>query len=188
METTATTTTPQRLRIGERLKNSKFFKFLRDKVKPVAGDVLETIGDVTGIEILERAGEIISATNDTNLVEEFKSNYGKYAAEILEAEKSLYEAELADRLNARVRELEYTQALGRPDWLMSAVILTGLFLFVGVIAVLLFVAVPEPNQRLADLTTGAVISIGTSIFAYYVGSSRGSRTKQEVITKFLGNG
>lgn len=187
METTATTTT-QRPKLGERLKNTKFFKFLRDKVKPVAGDVLETIGDVTGIEILERAGEIISGTNDLNLVEEFKSNYGKYASEILEVEKTAIAGELQDRFNARLRELEYTQAMGRPDWLMSVVICTGLVLFVGVIISLLFVAIPEANQRLADLTTGAVISIGTSIFAYYVGSSRGSRTKQEVITKFLGNG
>jgi hypothetical protein len=186
METT--TTTNPRPRLTERLKKTKFFKFLRDKVRPVAGDVLETIGDVTGIEILERAGEIISATNDTNLVEEFKNNYSKYAAEILEVEKNLFAGELEDRFNARLRELEYTQAMGRPDWLMSAVIITGLLLFVGVIAALLFVAIPEPNQRLADLTTGAVISIGTSIFAYYVGSSRGSRVKQDVITKYLGNG
>ena len=124
METTATTTT-QRPKLGERLKNTKFFKFLRDKVKPVAGDVLETIGDVTGIEILERAGEIISATNDLNLVEEFKSNYGKYASEILEVEKTAIAGELHDRFNARLRELEYTQAMGRPDWLMSVVICTG---------------------------------------------------------------
>jgi ABC-type cobalt transport system substrate-binding protein len=33
------------------------------------------------------------------------------------------------------------------------------------------------------MTFGSVLSIGTSIFAYYVGSSRGSHQKQQTIDR-----
>jgi hypothetical protein len=72
---------------------------------------------------------------------------------------------------------------GKRDWLMGAVVITGLTLMVGIIACLVFVKIPEPNQRLADMTFGSVLSIGTSIFAYYVGSSRGSHQKQQTIDR-----
>jgi len=48
------------MNLFEKLKNSKFGAFLREKVKPVAGDVLELVGDVTGVEAIERVGEMLN--------------------------------------------------------------------------------------------------------------------------------
>ena len=64
---------------------------------------------------------------------------------------------------------------------MGAVVLSGLTLLIGVVVSLMFVTIPVENQRLADMTFGAVMSIGASIFSYYVGSSKGSAMKDQTI-------
>jgi len=47
---------PNKKPVGERIKGSKFGSFIRDKVKPVAGDILEIAGDITGVQALETVG------------------------------------------------------------------------------------------------------------------------------------
>jgi hypothetical protein len=176
----------------ERFKQSGFAEFVRDKVKPVAGDVLDIIGDVTGIEAVERVGEMLNKRKETD-------EAAKALAAELEMKKLEWEMELVqirvnqdleqmrmeneDRASARTRQIENLKTTGKRDWLMGAVVITGLTLMVGIIACLVFVKIPEPNQRLADMTFGSVLSIGTSIFAYYVGSSRGSHQKQQTIDR-----
>ena len=49
----SSTPTPEKKRLGERIRESNFGKFVRDRVKPVAGDILEVVGDVTGIQAIE---------------------------------------------------------------------------------------------------------------------------------------
>ncbi len=90
-----------------------------------------------------------------------------------------YKAVLSDRDSARVREAAFLNATGKRDWLFGAVVIVGLLLTVGVVLSLIFIVIPIENQRLADMTFGSVLSIGTSIFAYYVGSSRGSHLKDK---------
>ena len=34
-------------------KETKFWKFVTEKIKPVAGDVLEVVGDITGFDAIE---------------------------------------------------------------------------------------------------------------------------------------
>jgi hypothetical protein len=67
---------------------------------------------------------------------------------------------------------------------MASVVVTGLLLFISTIFALVFVDIPEANQRLADMCFGAVMSIGASIFNYYIGTSKSSRTKDETIKLF----
>lgn len=167
---------------------TKFGKFLNEKLKPVAGDVLEVVGGLTGVEAIERVGEFLNdkkdeskAMNDLNLeFEKYKLDM-KLELHRLEIQADLdgYKAEVEDRVSARVREAEWTKATGKRDWIMGAVIITGLVLLVGSIATIVFVQIPAENQRLADMCFGAVMSIGASIFSYYVGSSRSSSIKDQ---------
>lgn len=176
--------------IGERIKDSKFGKFVAEKVVPVSGDILSIVGDVTGVQALETVGAWIngqkgkSAEHDA-LALEFEKLRTQFETEMLHHDLKIYEAEVADRTSARNREMEITRLLGKRDWLMATVVLTGLLLLVGVVCVLVFVEVPHENQRLADMTFGAVMSIGASIFSYYVGSSHGSKTKEDVLHKII---
>ena len=45
---------------------SKFAEFVREKVKPVIGDVLEVVGDITGKESIERVGQLLNDRKESN--------------------------------------------------------------------------------------------------------------------------
>jgi hypothetical protein len=173
-------------------KETKFAQFFRDKVKPVAGDVLDFVGDVTGVEAIERVGEFLQDKQHKGetwrqLLLDFEAKRMGFEVEILRASIENYRAEVDDRQGARSREGDYTKVTHKRDWLMAAVVITGLVLLVSVTACLLFVEVPEGNQRLADMAFGAIMSIGASIFSYYIGSSRSSRHKDETILTAIKN-
>jgi hypothetical protein len=181
---------PDKKPVGERIKGSKFGVFIRDKVKPVAGDILEIAGDITGIQALETVGAYLNGQKHKSdehnaLALEFEKMRLNFELEMtrldMQTELEYYKAEVADRDSARVREAAFLNATGKRDWLMGAVVIVGLSLTVGVVLSLIFVVIPIENQRLADMTFGSVLSIGTSIFAYYVGSSRGSAMKDKLL-------
>lgn len=174
--------------VGERIKGSKFGAFIRDKVKPVAGDILEIAGDITGIQALETVGAFLNGQKHKSdehnaLALEFEKMRLNFELEMtrldMQTELEYYKAEVEDRSSAREREAAFLNATGKRDWLMGAVVIVGLMLTVGVVLSLIFVVIPIENQRLADMSFGSVLSIGTSIFAYYVGSSRGSYLKDK---------
>lgn len=180
----------EKRRIGEKIKNSKFGTFVRDRVKPVAGDILEVVGDITGIQAIETVGALINGKKEQSdeaakLAQDFERYKLEFTLEMhrldLQAELEAYKAEVEDRTSARLREVEFTKATGKRDWLMAAVILSGLLLLIGVILSLIFITIPPENQRLADMTFGAIMSIGASIFSYYVGSSKSSHMKDQTI-------
>lgn len=181
---------PDKKPIGERIKGSKFGVFIRDKVKPVAGDILEIAGDITGIQALETVGAYLNGqkhkSDEHNAIalefEKLRLNFELEMTRLdMQTELEYYKAEVSDRDSARVREAAFLSATGKRDWLMGAVVIVGLSLTVGVVLSLIFVVIPIENQRLADMTFGSVLSIGTSIFAYYVGSSRGSAMKDKLL-------
>ena len=181
---------PNKKPIGERIKGSKFGVFIRDKVKPVAGDILEIAGDITGIQALETVGAYLNGqkhkSDEHNAIalefEKLRLNFELEMTRLdMQTELEFYKAEVSDRDSARVREAAFLNATGKRDWLMGAVVIVGLSLTVGVVLSLIFVVIPIENQRLADMTFGSVLSIGTSIFAYYVGSSRGSAMKDKLL-------
>ena len=97
----------------EKLKDSKFGQFLREKVKPVAGDILEVVGDVTGVEAIERVGEMLNEKKSEsdgmrNLQQEFERYKLEWTLEMtrldIQADLDAYKAEVADRESARTRE------------------------------------------------------------------------------------
>ena len=184
---------PNKKPIGERIRGSKFGVFIKDKVKPVAGDILEIAGDITGIQALETVGAYLNgqkhkSDEHNSLALEFEKLRLNFELEMtrldLQTDLDFYRAEVDDRKSAREREAAFLSATGKRDWLFAAVVIIGLSLLIGVVLSLIFVVIPEDNQRLADMTFGSVLSIGTSIFAYYVGSSRGSRMKDETLRKW----
>lgn len=182
--------------LGKRISESKFGIFMRDKVKPVAGDVLKVVGDITGVEAIERVGDFLNANKDKDdahrdLALEFERYRLEWQLEMhridVQNELESYKAEVEDRTSARLRESEYTKATGQRDWLMAAVVITGLLLLITTIITLTFIVIPEENQRLADMCFGAIMSIGASIFSYYVGSSKSSALKDTTINKMTHN-
>ena len=174
-------------------KDTAFARFFRDKVKPALGDVADIAGDITGIEALNRVGDLLNAKRDEDaaiaaLASEFEMKKLEWEMELtrlkLQDELESFRIEQADKENARNREIEFMRASGgKRDWLMGAVVMIGLVMMIFVVAALIFVHIPDANKELAYMAFGAVMTIGTQIFAYYVGSSRGSKMKDETIRK-----
>jgi hypothetical protein len=174
-------------------KDTAFARFFRDKVKPALGDVADIAGDITGIEALNRVGDLLNSKRDEDaaiaaLASEFEMKKLEWEMELtrlkLQDELESFRIEQADKENARNREIEFMRASGgKRDWLMGAVVMIGLVMMILVVAALIFVHIPDANKELAYMAFGAVMTIGTQIFAYYVGSSRGSKMKDETIRK-----
>jgi hypothetical protein len=185
---------PDKKTLFEKLKESKFGQFVSNKLTPVAGDVLEIVGDITGVETIERVGEFLNKKKDESpqlrdAAIEFEQYKLQWQLEIqqllLSHELEVYREEVKDRDSARTRESSFTASLGKRDWLMAVVVISGLLALIGVITTLVFVQIPTENQRLADMCFGAVMSIGASIFSYYVGSSKSSHSKDETIKAII---
>jgi hypothetical protein len=174
-------------------RDTGFARFIRDKVKPIAGDVLEIAGDITGIDAIERVGEMLNERKEQSEAAmqahlEFERMRAQFEHEVTLKKLDMEMAHQANALeetkamlldvqSARSRQIEHMKITGKPDKLMGAVVITGLVLNAFVIACLVFIEIPVSNQRLADMAFGAVLTIGNMIFGYYIGSSRGSRMK-----------
>lgn len=67
-------------------------------------------------------------------------------------------------------------------------VLGSAIVFVGAafVCALLFIAVPESNQRILDLAAGIVLGWGGSVVGFYFGTSEGSVAKSEQIQRIIG--
>ena len=167
------------------LKNRpKWLAFLSTRVIPTIGSSLKVIGDVSGIVGLQKVGELLKAkVNDEPAAKEV---YDEFQAMKLDFLIELSQADANELEAIRKQELSRMKLNGgKVDWLMGAVVLSGIGLLILVVCSMLWIPIPESNQRIVDITFGAVMSIATSIFSYYVGSSRSSRLKDETINKVI---
>jgi hypothetical protein len=183
-----------------KFNDTGFGKFLKDKVKPLLGDGFELAADLTGIQLLNAVGNKLNEKRDEDaqiaaLASEFEMKKLEWEMELgrmehdfrlaeLTASVDSFKLEIEDLNSARNREIEFMKSSGgKRDWLMSAVVIIGLAAMMFVIGSLIFVHIPDANKELAYMSFGAVMTIGTQIFAYYVGSSRGSKMKDDTIRK-----
>jgi len=140
---------------GSKLKDTKLGQWFRNK----APQHLDTIGDlVPGGQAIKAIGALIDATTESD-------------TERAEAHALLAEAEAQDRADAREREVQFTQATGRRDWMQTAV--GG----IGMIAFLLMIwwatqGVVEREVYFHLL--GVVEGVAVTIFGYYFGASQKS--------------
>lgn len=167
------------------LKNRpKWLTFITAKVLPILGGSLKVIGDLSGIAGLQKVGDVLKdKAKDEPALQEVYAEYESMKIDFL---IELSNADASELEAIRKQELDRMKLNGgRVDWLMGAVVLSGIGLLILVVCSMLWIPIPESNQRLVDITFGAVMSIATSIFSYYVGSSRSSRLKDETINKVI---
>ena len=176
----------------EKKKKGKFWEFVREKVKPVIGDVVSIVGDVTGIEAIEKVGDLLNKKRDEDaqiaaLAEEFEMKKLEYQMELQRMEFEYFKTELADKQSARSREVEYIKATGgKRDWLMGATVIIALVMYVGAFAFLAFgPIVPNEKKDLFNMGVGQVFTFAGMAFAYYLGTTRSSRMKDETLSKVV---
>ena len=162
--------------------------FLKEKVKPIAGDALKIVGDLTGIQAIEKVGDFLNSKKEDSvemmaLHLEFEKLRTEFELEMTRIEAETYKAELEDVQDARSREIQFMQANGgKRDWIQGGLVISTMLLVFASLFYLAFYEIPKSNERVFDMILGGVIVAGSqNIYAYFFGSSKGSRIKDEII-------
>jgi hypothetical protein len=149
----------------KKLKDTKIGSFLKEK----APDVLNVVGD-----LLPDNGTLGIVKNAIDLVVPDNEERKALKAEISELELEYYKTEVADRDSARKRQIELAKA-GKDDYMMYIVGLVGIGSFALIVASAIFMDLPE-NPLLHQIV-GLVEGVALTIFAFYYGTSKGSKDK-----------
>lgn len=158
------------------LFKGKFWQSLKEKAPNVLAEVAGVAGDITGIDLLKRAGELIK--KDYTISESDRAELLELRAIELEELEMHYK----DRESARQREATFVRFIGR-DWFMYLAGFIGLLVFTGMMYAVVFVDIAPTNKEVFIHSLGIVEGIVLSIFTYYFGSSKGSKDKQSLIDK-----
>ena len=141
----------------KKLRETKLGKLLKDK----APHLLEFVGDVLpdsgGLGLLKN---IIS--KDEAIDPETKKLLHQQLVET-------YKLEVEDRDSARKREIEITK-VGKTDWMFIATGASGLLAFLFIVYSVVYVTIPEHNEKIFYTLIGLMEGLIASIFAFYFGA------------------
>ena len=154
-------------------KVGSFLNKVKDKLPDLAGDVVDVIASPNPVAALTE-----------KLLPKLKSHKNPISNELLaeletkrmEFEKELYALEVQDRDSARKREAEYVKA-GKTDYMMVATGVSGLASFLFCIYAVVYIPSVKENDlfiHLMGIIEGVVLG---NIFAYYYGTSKSSKDK-----------
>ena len=145
-----------------------------DKSAAVAEKVVDIAKVVTGAEDGKQAVEMLKA--DPALAMQFQKT-------VMENETELEKAYLADRQNARQRDVEFVKA-GRHNWRAD---LLALLAVAGLVLCVWFIArdsgLPERAVNAIMFVAGVLASAVRDVYGFEFGSSRGSKEKDELVSK-----
>lgn len=150
-------------------------------IPEIAAVGLEIVtGDIGGAA--EKITDILGNKAQTDAkAKELAHEWRKY---LVEFQRELIELENADRADARAREVAVVQATGKRDWMQALVGIIGLALLIFLVIVGVFY---EPtNENVFHQLLGIVEGVALSVFAYFYGTSKGSKDKQEIIGRMKG--
>jgi len=157
-------------------KDTSFGKFL-NKASGVVPDILNVGGKILTGNVggaIEEVSNLLKKKAETDAdAKELLVEFEKYK---MQFEKDLYQLEVEDRKSARSREIEIAKS-GRFDFMMLATGITGLGSFLFLIYAVVYIPSVIDNKlfvHLLGMVEGVVIS---NIFAYYYGTSKSSKDK-----------
>jgi len=150
--------------------------------------VASIVGDVTGIEAIEKVGDLLNRKRDEDaqiaaLAEEFEMKKLEFEMELQRMDLEAWRIEVQDRESARGREVSFMQANGgKRDWVQGGLVIFNMTILALMLTFLAFKTVPTDNVRIFDMLLGGVVVSGSqAIYNYYFGSSSSSRKKDDVI-------
>ena len=140
-----------------KLKDTKIGKFLAEK----APDVLDVAGS-----LLPDAG-LLGVVK--NLIDKKSDLSQEDKQQIHEQLTELYKLEVEDRDSARKREVEISK-VRRFDLMFTLTGLVGLGTFVFLVYCIVYITIPESNEKTFYTLIGLCEGIVLSIFGFYFGS------------------
>lgn len=126
-------------------------------IKGVAPDILNLVGNVTGVDVLKNVGEAIKGSSSIS-------------SEDKETALELIKLDVADRDSARKREIEVLKT-GSSDFMMKLTGIVGLASFMFLLYVVVFNKDVQHNELLIHVM-GMVEGVALSIFYYYFGKHK----------------
>lgn len=151
----------------KKLRDTKIGSFLAEK----APNVLNVVGD-----LLPEQGTLGIVKNIIDSTVPDAKERKALKEEMSKLELEYYKTEVADRDSARKRQIEMAKA-GANDWMMYVVGLVGIGSFALIVASAIFMDLPE-NPLLHQIV-GLVEGVALTIFAFYYGTSKGSKDKDK---------
>jgi len=143
----------------KKLKETKLGKLLKNK----APKILEVVGDLLPDKgVLGVLGNLIK--KDPELTAEDKKLLHDQAVEF-------YKLEVEDRDSARSREVEIAK-VKKFDFMFTLTGLVGLGTFIFLVYAIVYIQIPEHNEKTFYTLIGLVEGITLSLFGYFYGSSR----------------
>ena len=154
-----------------------------------AGDILkDKTGDILSIGVKVATGNIGGAFQDVSSMlkgddsPEAKELLSEFQLKMSEFKLEMYKEENKDRDSARSREVEIKKAGGN-DIMMIITGCVGLLSFLSIVYTILFRTIPTGNEKLVYHLLGVVEGVSVTMFAYYFGSSKGSKDKNYLMSK-----
>tara|TARA_R100001440_G_scaffold23923_1_gene38849 strand:- start:146 stop:598 length:453 start_codon:yes stop_codon:yes gene_type:complete len=143
---------------NKKFKDTKIGQFLKNKapnILDIVGDILPTSGTLGIVKNLINKDDTIDAETKKELHNQ-----------LIEA----YKTEVADRDSARKREVEIAK-VRKFDFMFTLTGLVGLSTFVFLVYAIVYIQIPEHNEKTFYTLIGLVEGITLSLFGYFYGSS-----------------
>ena len=143
---------------NKKFKDTKIGQFLKTKapkILDIVGDVLPSSGTLGIVKNLIDKDDNISAEDKKALHNQLIESY---------------KTEVADRDSARKREVEIAK-VRKFDFMFTLTGLVGLSTFVFLVYAIVYINIPEHNEKTFYTLIGLVEGITLSIFSFYFGAS-----------------
>lgn len=159
-----------------------------DKTGKLVEKAVDIAGDVLGLDKDQRTPEnvdaVVRALPPDKLVD-FKVAMAKLAAEERAAQHAADQADLKahidNTINARAQTVELAKMGHALAWAPAIVTFVVLSTFGWVMNLVLTAKIPPGQERLADTMIGILGTLAVASVMYWVGSSRGSARKDELL-------
>lgn len=123
-------------------------------------------------QLLNKAGDLLPDSGVLGIVKNLIDTDPEVTPEDKQAMRDhlleLYAKEVADRQSARERQVEMVKA-GAKDWLFSITGIVGLTAFLFLVGTIVFLEVPDSNEKIFLHLIGIVEGVALMIFSFYFG-------------------
>ena len=159
-----------------------------DKIKPLVGNGLDFVGELTGNKAIEKIGEFLQDKKEQSpemmaAHMEFEKYKLEWELELQRLDVESFKLEIQDRDSAREMRNEFTRQ-GKTDWVLGGLVIFTMTLLALMIAILTFVKIPEENRNVFfTLLGGTVVAGSQSIYGYFFGSSSGAKRNADSVRK-----
>ena len=161
------------------IKDRPGWKKFKDIFPKVASGVLSAVGTV--VPVAGTVGNIIDELVNKGEVSHEEATLAKQY--LLTHEKEIFELEVEDRKSAREREMHLKDSVG--VWVQNISAILVIIAFLALLFLVILMTTSIVNMTMANIMIGSLGTIVIQIFAYWFGSSKGSKDKTNKLETML---